>query len=252
MNPDDIPDYRDHLIKSFSCISSHPIIRTNCPHITFYSGKIRDALKDFRDPTTWKLSVDPPWAIPILDDGRHFSKDEASLLLSGILTVEDSVFGMYTFVSSILFKSVNNQAVTQIPLEEYAEHRHIYKDRLVRRFHFDLATGNNDTNKPLSHVQFGGNDRGCTQYTYALSPRIGIPRIPYPPIDFIILFDMMLRQFKTKIHSGFYDSKEWINCVKKSEEMRIKEYYDLIEKYFNNDNHRKTLSSLYCEDTFFV
>ena len=68
--------------------------------------------------------------------------------------------------------------------------------------------------KPISHFQFGGKEPN-KQYVHSLNPRIGIPRIPYPPIDFIILFNMMLRQFKTKITSRFYDNREWIYCVKK-------------------------------------
>ena len=148
-------------------------------------------------------------------------------------------------------KSQNvNNALTQIPLEDYCEHKHVYKDRLIRRFHFDLATGTSEDNKPVSHFQFGGNEY-TNQYLYSLNPRIGIPRIPYPPIDFIILFDMMLRQFKTKIHSNFYDSGDWVSCVKISEKYRLKAYYEAVQKYFGAKS-RKPLTGMLSTDNFFL
>jgi hypothetical protein len=246
----DIPGYRDHLVKSFSCISGNQIIRRDCPSISQLSGKISDLLKAFKNPLNWKLNIDPPWIIPIENDDRYFSKDEASLLLSGVLTVDNSTFQKYTFVTSIILKSQNTDKTTiQIPIEEYCENKHIYKDRLVRRFHFDLTTDKREASKPLSHFQFGGKE--CSsQYSYALNPRIGIPRIPYPPIDFIVLLDMMLRQFKTKIGRNFYDSKDWIRCVKNSEDYRLKAYYGVIQKYFDAKT-RKPLTSMFSEEEFF-
>ncbi|XES76121.1 MAG: hypothetical protein ACBZ72_08000 [Candidatus Bathyarchaeia archaeon] len=252
MNEAELTSYRKHLIKSFSCIKGNPTIQRNCSEISILSGTIIDTLKELRDPKNWSLKIDPPWKIPIENDDRYFSQNEAILMLSGILSVENLNFQMYSFVSSIVLKSQkNNDAqITQIPLEDYCEHKHIHKDRLVRRFHFDLAIGENQDNKPVSHFQFGGKEY-TNQYPYSLNPKIGIPRIPYPPIDFIILFDMMLRQFKTKIPNSFYDSKDWVSCVKVSEEYRMKAYYEAVVKYFGVKS-RKPLSEMLSADTFFL
>ena len=53
----DIPRYREHLIKSFSCIKGNQIIRANCSTISNLSAKISDTLKDFKDPKKWKLTI---------------------------------------------------------------------------------------------------------------------------------------------------------------------------------------------------
>jgi|WetSurMetagenome_2_1015567.scaffolds.fasta_scaffold201887_1 hypothetical protein len=252
MDAVEISNYRDHLVKSFSVIKNNQMVRRDCASISEYSGKISDLLKGFKNPHSWKLNIDPPWIIPIENDERYFERDQASLLLSGVLSVENSLLQMYTFVSSIILKSQGEgNAITQIPLEEYCEHKHIYKDRLIRRFHFDLAIGGEECSKPISHFQFGGKEI-YNQYSYTLNPRIGIPRFPYPPVDFIILFDMMLRQFKTKIPSSFYDSKDWVHCVKQSENFRLKCYYEIIQRYFNpNTRTRKTLSGMFTQKEFF-
>ena len=246
----DIPEYRNHLVKAFSYIRSNPTVLRGCPHIAQLSGNISNILRDFNNPQKWKLDVDPAWVIPIESDGRNFEENEALLVLSGIMTVNNSKFEMYTFVSSIVLVSENaDDANNQIPFEDYCEHKHIYRDRLTRRFHFDLAARQNGDTKPRSHFQFGGKEQK-SHYIYSLNPRISIPRIPYPPIDFIILFDMMLRQFRTRIRSRFYDSKEWINLVKKSESYRLKSYYDLIQNYFTH-SHRKPLSDKFSDEKFF-
>jgi hypothetical protein len=250
LNPADVLKYQNHLIKAFSYITNNPTIKRCCNDISILSGKIRDSLNTMKKSNKWFVSISPPWKIPIQDDGKCFQTNQAFLSLSGILSVENSEFQLHSFVSSIVLEGVKaTSAVTQIPISDYCEYKHVYKDRLIRRFHFDLATGK-DKNKPLSHLQFGGK-LYYSKYAYPLNPKIGLPRIPYPPIDFIILFDMMVRQFNTKITSNFYDNKDWVNIVKTSESFRLESYYSEIQKYFRGNFRHKPLTAAFIENERF-
>ena len=99
MEETDFAAYRDHLIKSFYCIKGNPTIQKSCSEISILSGTISDTLKEYKDPKNWKLSIDPAWKIPIENDDRYFNQNEAILMLSGILSVENLKFQMYSFVS---------------------------------------------------------------------------------------------------------------------------------------------------------
>ena len=86
---------------------------------------------------------------------------------------------------------------------------------------------------------------------YCLDNLIEIPRFPYPPIDIILLLDILLRQFDTKVDRGFVEDPSWLRLVLRSEDFRIKAYYKKINDYFRHKGNIqppiKTLFESLCE-----
>ncbi len=251
MDEANIVNYKNHLKRAFRHISTNKKIQRECGEIGQFSNNIYGLLDESRDDE-WSFGINPPWIIPIEKDRRNFDQGEAKLMLSGLMHVENHEFTMYSFVSSIIINARENPgAITSIPLEELSECNHVYTDRLIRRFHFDLATGEDKKNKPISHFQFGGNDRFYTAPNYFLNKKYGLPRVPYPPIDFIIMFDMIVRQFKTKIDGRFYNDSSWVKIVQKSEDYRLRDYYRKIFTYFEKRPRIPLVRQMCDEEIFF-
>jgi len=251
MERDKYGEYKQHLKNAFLFIARDRQIQLNTPHLRNYASRLASQLGEGNDDN-WLLSINPPWNLDIQNDQRSFQENEAYLLLSGVINVTNSDFGFYSIVASIVFKKQvdSSTSMLMIPYSEYGECNHLYTDRLSRRFHFDLATGKDKKNKPLSHIQFGGNETIFPSTNYHLNPRVEIPRIPYPPLDFIIMFDMILRQFKTKLNTKFYNNQGWVDIVKTSEQFRLINYYTNITNYLSS-RRKFTLSEKLCDENDF-
>lgn len=212
-------DYKRHLEKCFQYISNNPDICANCFHLSGHARSVYSKLRGFAGAANWSFSIDPPWMIPLKQDA-DFRHHEAYLLVSGLTEVEDSNFSRYSFAVSI-----------------------VTDDRIARRFHFDVATEIGRLPKPISHMQYGGDSHEARSYTYLsypLDPSIKKPRFPFPPIDFVLLFDLLLRQYNTSIGRKYVEEPQWRKFVKNSERFRLERYYRQIHRYIVNLNREKT------------
>jgi len=104
--------------------------------------------------------------------------------------------------------------------------------RVILRFHFDRKDPNAMIPGPLYHLQVGGNpkeDENCW-----LPKQINIPRIPYNPIDLILLCEFVLVNFFPRESEKLRKEPEWNSLVRKSQELFMKPYLDIYTKCFNN------------------
>jgi len=219
-------DYKKHLEKCFKYISNNPDINAKCYDISGHAKSIFSKLKSYKSAINWSLLIEPPWKIPIEND-KNFRNHSAYLLISGIMEVRDLKFTRYSF--SVCIVKGNN---------------------IIRRFHFDVGTGSTGILKPICHMQYGGKAHELNSdpnLNYHLDPSIEKPRFPFPPIDFILLLDLLLRQFNTTLGKKFIEERNWKRLVKESERYRLQNYYFQIHRYFNNiNNKRHTLFEELC------
>lgn len=211
-------NYKGHLEKCFKYIFNNPTINAKCHSISGAAKRAYNKLKTTRSNADWALKIEPEWIIPIEKD-RNFQNSSAFLLIGGIIRIRNFRFTRYTFSVSI-----------------------VTKNDIVRRFHFDVDTGDFKILKPICHMQFGGKAHETNSYpnlNYPLDPLIEKPRFPFPPIDFVLLFDLLLRQFNTVIGRKFVEEHNWKKLVKESEKYRLRDYYVQIQQYFNNINKEK-------------
>jgi hypothetical protein len=172
------------------------------------------------------LSIAPPWRIPITDD-KDFRDHPGHLLLGGKIEVRNCRFWFYSFALCIV---TNNN--------------------IARRFHFDIDTGKGKAIKPKCHMQYGGEAKHELRYyptlNYGLEEWMSTPRLPYPPLDIVILIDFLLRQINTPLSQKFAKEPNWTSLVRKSEKLRLKEYYNQIHGHLahSNDNSRTLFEKL--------
>ncbi len=120
---------------------------------------------------------------------------------------------------------------------------------IIRRFHFDVdegIIGVEEQRWTPSHLQYGGTRREPGIHS-CLHPKMRFPRIPFPPMDLILLIDLCLQQFSPDL-KGFFMSAKWRKAVIATEDLWQKGYYARISKYFEYEGTRvgtplyKTLS----------
>jgi hypothetical protein len=175
---------------------------------------------------TWQCNISQI-EVPITDAGM---KDYCPTLLVGgeIFSVNGAIthssFSLcVTFSSSPAKKAAGQPNTGSCCLASYHD-----KKRVVRRFHFDHQP--NETNKPSDHLQFGGNFPGLgsaqTEPHYCIES-VDNPRLHYLPMDFILLFDLAIRDFKTPLTS-LIEEKSWRKLVVTSQNIWWSEYLDWL------------------------
>jgi len=230
--------------------------------IPSYSISLYSMLKD-ADDDSWFLSIDPAWIVPIKED--DYFGNGAYLIIGGEIQVDEREFKKYNFYFSIVRSSHSSEESKNRYLSCCEKRTCIKKKgRIVRRFHFDTGKGIPETLEARSHLQFGGichEEQAIREYEgvdvhYCLDNKIRIPRFPYPPIDIVVLLDILLRQFETSIDRSFLEKAEWVKLVRRSEDLRLQRYYSRINEYYRRKKTEegrkrvklKTLFETLCEN----
>jgi hypothetical protein len=251
--------YRDYLLKAFLYISRDPIISRGCKEIAESSIRIYSRLDSSRPSSSWGFEINPPWIIHVKEDD-YFDKFGASLVIGGRIVVRNSSFDEYNSYASII-RNYWSTGTSGTAYSSCCEANSKDSSRMVRRFHFDTGVGKQSILETKSHMQFGGicdEEEAIAKHDgkklhYCLDHKLKIPRLPYPPIDIVILFDLLIRQFNTVIDKEFAEKKEWIELVRTSEDFRLRKYYDKIGSYYEGKRTKQRIRTLFeamCEEDF--
>lgn len=116
--------------------------------------------------------------------------------------------------------------------------------RIVRKFHFDYQP--HDNIKPDFHIQYGGKFKEESRLGvchYCLEHFIDEPRLFYPPMDLVLVFDLMLHTFETKLDK-IKGEGDWKGIVRKSQQYLWSKYWgelDSISKSTTGDTVHESL-----------
>ncbi|HHF3010433.1 TPA: hypothetical protein ACPJ06_003300 [Vibrio diabolicus] len=192
------------------------------------SGNLRRVLKQMKSQGSrvkTEISINPNiifrYDNPI-GNGRKFH-----VSIGGVIKIEESL---------IVEQSLN----INLMLEHTATCSHIPDNwrmypvqegfHVLRKFHFDYDSKNDDDIKPKFHLQYGGNFEEDylkldSNIYYQLCSPIDTPRLPQQPYDIIMLLDFILREFKLKGNEIAKESR-WNEIVVQSEKLWLKPYYE--------------------------
>ena len=95
------------------------------------------------------------------------------------------------------------------------------RGRVMFRCHFDLA----DLGQlgPEYHLQFGGNpqsDELCW-----LPEFMNLPRLPYPPVDLLLVCQLIAANFYWDEYAEFRETPEWRHALRRSQQYLLEDYY---------------------------
>lgn len=99
--------------------------------------------------------------------------------------------------------------------------RIVDQKRVMLRFHFDQAERNQQG--PIHHLQFGGNAR--KEEACWFPEIINLPRINYPPMDLILIGQLIAANFYYDEYQKVRNTPEWIKIVRDSQKSFLNDYY---------------------------
>lgn len=115
--------------------------------------------------------------------------------------------------------------------------------RVMSRFHFDVkCTDTRRHLEPFSHFHIGG-DSEDHEFCW-LHNKIDVPRFPHPPMDLILLSELILASFFQDRSKELRDDPFWKNMIQFSQNCFLKPYFDECNYIINNpDSVPSTLLS---------
>ena len=248
----DIEELKNHFTNSLEYLANRGKIYEISERLYSNLQSQFSSLKSQKDNNNWSLSISPNWEISLLDKEDGFVKDEsdqhkAFALIGGIVRVGGGRLLEYTFTLCLILRgdSEDTQIAGDCNVPSCCLRNYRDRERIVRRFHFDIDTKNR-SDRPTSHLQYGGGfaeDSFDRTLHYCLDHKIKKPRLPYPPMDFVLIFDLLMEQYD---NLKSLREENWGFLVKESEKILLHEYYAKIHTHFstNKKTFFKFLSDL--------
>ena len=226
----------------------------------------RSDLEEIDFSADWSFEFDPHWEVKLGNpeeadrmgiERPDFGDSDAFGVIGGNVNVEDGEFKQYSFSLSILVESgAELRGESDSDDTEDPCCWHGYDDeprcdwRLARRLHFDIDIGNNDNeSKPITHLQIGGNSQIQStpegHSVHRCSSPLDKPRVPYPPMDPVLLLHMLITQYPT-ISSA--NQGTWYDQVTSSEELLWDGYHSWLANSDNRDERSKPFANLLFND----
>jgi len=162
----------------------------------------------------WELSIEY-LEIPVTD--MHYTHHQPTILIGAVIKGDRDKILYESATLSVTFSTetaANNLYTGDSVSCCYGKLGN--KKRIVRHFHFDFQPGVERI--VPSHVQFGGkfNQQGHVgDCHYCLEHFLEPPRIPIPPVDYIMLIDLAIREFETDLRA-IADDRNWRAIVEDS------------------------------------
>ncbi len=229
-------EYKAHLQKCFQFIKDNTEIASNNSNVSESAVHIYSKLKESgRD--TWAFKIDPPWQITIVNDD-NLGKRSGLALLGAEISVRNLEIRFYS-LSMCIVAGLDERARKPVSGEVIScclgSSADLGNGRIMRRFHFDIDTEDVADPRPVCHLQHGGKagelDSVAGGFHYCGDPWLEKPRFAFPPIDIIILLDIILRQFGTRGGRKLTQEQAWQDLVRRSEDMTQRRYFERIYNY---------------------
>jgi len=122
------------------------------------------------------------------------------------------------------------------------------KSYIVRRFHFDIDAKQINGDRPVFHLQYGGNihEQQKSKHQYELISSIDLPRIPTLPLDLIQTLYLIFSQIPTDITTVFQDPR-WRSIVLENDKI----WDDIYFAAMQSRTRKQTLYERLCSHNVF-
>lgn len=191
----------------------------------------------------WTLKSDP-YLIFNLNSERDFANGNGQARLGGNINVSDGHYEMFScsLILAVQHPSENDdlpKGLDHCCIETGKDEIENSFFHILDRVHWDIDTGDDDDErKPVCHFQVGGEvsdnafNESFEKYHYC-SNGLDKPRIPHPPMDPILVFNMLINQY----HSlESFNQSQWAGIVDKGEAALWERYYDSTQGMVSTDS----------------
>lgn len=247
-------DYRDHLKDVFEYLLANGLVRSHCSDMVPSCSANQSTLSTARmkKHTAWSVSVEPNWAVRIEHRALCGVQGRTKLVVGGVIRVTDGLLVRQSIAVCILLIPDQTLAAS----DEYAsEDLVVGQPVVVRRFHFDYDPILQRKDRLHCHLQYGGVFRADLvqdeNIRYRLYSSLDLPRIPFPPYDLVLAFDVFLKQLRTPLRQ-LTEEPRWRNLVRKSEQLWLEGYYKEVNHFLGSVNRSGTLYERLCCSTDWI
>jgi hypothetical protein len=109
--------------------------------------------------------------------------------------------------------------------------------RVMLRLHFDLASS--DQPGPKYHVQVGGIPAG--DELWWMPPSVNLPRIAHPPIDIVLLCEMIAANFFPEQYREIRTDPIWRGAIRDTQRSVLQKYFQLCHDTVAREQHDQSL-----------
>lgn len=95
-------------------------------------------------------------------------------------------------------------------------------ERVMARFHFEEAVL--DTPEPPYHMHIGGLAK-ANEFCW-LHPKIDVPRFPFPPMDLVLMCELVGANFYPQTYRKIRNDSTWKGCILKSQDALLRRYFE--------------------------
>lgn len=251
--PEKSEQYLDQLAQMCKTVTTSPIVRQRSYGIMNGAQKLLEQIRNYQGlRNDFRLTLDPNWKIELDDPEICGVPGSTELQFGGEILFKDKCLERQALAVVILFRSNDDHdAINGRPNLAAGEYH------VVRRFHFDFDRSIADSNRPLAHLQVGGQLNqdyldipDDTQCRYEIFDQLDCPRLPWAIAGLPMVLDTFLRQFPNRL-GEFLEGTGWRRHVMNSERLWLMEFFSQVSKTLGNKNDLKCLYDCCCAESTF-
>ncbi|WP_281559098.1 hypothetical protein [Thalassomonas sp. RHCl1] len=194
-----------------------------------------------------KVKVDlPSFEIPLLNSVKCGVDTDSFLSIGGKIEFNEQGIVNQSISACLIIRPHEDTKVCEKNATGVMKAGNKY---IIRRFHFDIDSSQTSKDRPISHVQYGGNiqDEQKGSSEYQLINSIDLPRIPSFPLDVVQVINFLMDQFDTTLKQQF-KLPSWRGIVVDNDAIWKKYFF---EKMISKTSKRKTMYEWACDPISF-
>lgn len=218
--------YLDQLSKMCITMYNSHTLRKYANSLVVGASQLKGSLEQSKTRPSFYISLEPNWKVELNDQNICGTRGKTELHFGGEIVFKDKCLERQVLTVVILFHSEQ-----ELPSINGRPKLCAGENYVVRRFHFDFDRSVANGDKPLAHLQVGGQLNSCHllptnsgPIRYELFDQLDLPRIPWTIVDLPIVLHTFLNKFPTDLN-GFLEEKQWRRHVMDSERLWLSGYF---------------------------
>lgn len=193
-------------------------------------GQLRDFVKTARRRRMikWTFSVPRQRPLSFRQNGTRLQADIAGIIggEGDIVKEVKTLLRVWSLDKAICYR-------VGVDSEEIEKRFKQTGKRVIVRYHFDCKAANVKGPEPIYHLQVGGN--ALAEEDCWFPKHLEIPRFHFPPMDIVLLCELVLANFFHQESENLRKKPEWVSLVRKSQEAFQLRYFNQFHSCFKNE-----------------
>ncbi len=215
------------ILGKFITPETKSIIKSKSAELREIAADVRRARKTKAKTKTWTFTMPMQHPISFIVNRDQFQVD-ISGSITGIndnISEVNSLLRVWSLNENICYREgIDGELVKELFDET--------KRRVIVRFHFDRRGTKAMNPEPIYHLQVGGV-AGAQENCWF--PNLKVPRLQFPPMDIILLSELVLVNFFHEDSRYIREKPEWKSLVIKSQNAFQDIYFRDFNSYLNTD-----------------